>query len=633
MLRPAWMQYAAGVAAPFLATVMTWMLWPWLQPYSFALYFGAVAFAAWFGGIRSNVLTVVLSALLAGYFFIGSPETFAIGLEGAIKIVIFVVVSASIILLGQARSRAEAAAARRSLEGSSAEADAKIAQEDLAESEAKFRAVADTAATAIYIHDGKQFVYVNHAAEEITGFPKGELLKKDLWELVHPDDRQMVKRRAIARMRDEDAPARYEYRIVDREGNAHWIDFAGTKMMFGRKPAILATALDITERKLAEEIQRRVLDELIVSEQRLSLAHRAAGMGSWEWDIATNELAWSPEIYEMHGIPRDGSPPSFERWFQSIHPEDSAAVKDAIEKSLATKTEFEVEFRVFRPDGEVAWVAGRGKAFYDVEGRPARMAGIGMDITQRKNADAALRLTEKLAATGRLAATIAHEINNPLESVTNLLYLLEHEQNLSPEAREYLQIAGQELGRVVHITRQTLAFYRDTTRAAPVHLAQLLDEIVEVYSRKMQAAEVTVRRDYREVEPVMGMAGELRQVFSNLLTNALDALPRGGEITLRVRRVCGGVRVSVVDNGHGIQALDRKRIFEPFFTTKGQRGTGLGLWVSCGIVQKHLGRIQLRTRTQPGRSGTIFSIVLPHAAETNAGRVQNFRHTTSSGAA
>jgi PAS domain S-box-containing protein len=241
------------------------------------------------------------------------------------------------------------------------------------------------------------------------------------------------------------------------------------------------------------------------------------------------------------------------------------------------------------------------------------------DVTERIRTENVLRLNEKLAATGRLAATIAHEINNPLESVTNLLFLLEYHANLDETARQYVATASAELARVVHIARQTLGFYRDSSSPVPVKLSGLLQDVLDLYSRKAESRNIQVVSSFECDTVVEGFPGELRQIFSNLVANALEAMGRDGKVRVHLYRShlwrhgsdTEGVRITIADNGPGISGEFRQKIFEPFFTTKSEKGTGLGLWVARGIVQKHGGAIGVYTTTRAGRSGTCFSVFLP----------------------
>jgi PAS domain S-box-containing protein len=235
------------------------------------------------------------------------------------------------------------------------------------------------------------------------------------------------------------------------------------------------------------------------------------------------------------------------------------------------------------------------------------------DLTEEKHMEYVLRKTEKLASAGRMAAAIAHEINNPLEAVTNLLYLLRSEP-LSAEAGRYLSLLESEVERVSRIARQTLAFYRDKGRPTRVDVRELLNLAVDVQTTR--SPDMRVHRRYRTSEPISGFASELQQVFHNLISNAIDS--GATDLFLHTRRCVEaapprrtGLCITVGDNGSGVDPTIREQLFHPFITTKGDRGTGLGLWTSRGIVVRHEGTIRVRTSTAPERSGTSFHIFLP----------------------
>ena len=258
-------------------------------------------------------------------------------------------------------------------------------------------------------------------------------------------------------------------------------------------------------------------------------------------------------------------------------------------------------------------------------GQAVRWVGaVIVDTTERKRAEDALRKTEKLAAAGRLAASIAHEINNPLEAVTNLLYLLCSQKNLDSQARAYAELAQHEVARVSEITQQTLRFYRQSSIAVMSNVSELLDSVLALHLGRVHALHVEVYRRYERDVSLYCFAGELRQLFANLVGNALDAMLRsGGTLRLSVRKSRSwlnpevtGVRISVCDTGSGMTSAVRHRIFEPFFTTKEDTGTGLGLWVSAEIVQKHGGVVRVRSRAAETihhgqMPGTIFMLFFP----------------------
>jgi signal transduction histidine kinase len=216
---------------------------------------------------------------------------------------------------------------------------------------------------------------------------------------------------------------------------------------------------------------------------------------------------------------------------------------------------------------------------------------------------------------------VAHEINNPLESVTNLLYLLKSNPSLDAEAMGYLTTAEQELARVSEIATQTLRFHKQSTLAAPTQITEVVDSILALYKARMQAADIHLIRDYSRVEPLTCLAGDVRQAISNLVSNAIDATPRDGKLQIRVRstpdwgiRTKYGVRITVADTGSGIDKANRKLIFDAFYSTKGMTNAGLGLWITQDLVARSGGSIRMRSSTRPGKSGTVFSIHFPFDA-------------------
>ena len=272
-----------------------------------------------------------------------------------------------------------------------------------------------------------------------------------------------------------------------------------------------------------------------------------------------------------------------------------------------------------RKDGKRLTVSLSISPLRDDHDKIVGASAIAQDVTTHVRAEEALRRSEKLATAGRLAATIAHEINNPLEAIGNLLYLARRDPG---KADEYLGMAERELGRVGRIAQQTLGLVRNPTAPAPVDVGAIVDEVLTLHARQLRVKEIEVRTRYDRTPQVRGFSGELRQVFSNMIGNAIEALPQRGSLRVRVqdwqesansRR--SGVRVTIADNGSGITSESMTHIFEPFFTTKKDTGTGLGLWLSYSIVQKHQGWIRVRSRADQGRSGTIFSIFLPSTVE------------------
>lgn len=273
------------------------------------------------------------------------------------------------------------------------------------------------------------------------------------------------------------------------------------------------------------------------------------------------------------------------------------------------------EDEVQRADGSIEYVRWEVQPWRRSDGTIGGMIMFAELVTARKRQEEALRMAERLASAGRLAATVAHEINNPLEAVTNLLYLAQSD----PErAGDHLSRADQELRRVAQITRQTLGFYRDTEGPGWTDISTVADEVLQLYEIKLKEMTIHLRRELQPGCAVWAKAGEIGQVISNLLVNAIDASKPGGQITLKIAPATDwkdaskqGVRITLLDCGCGIAAENKIRVFDPFWTTKKNIGTGLGLWVSQSLITNLGGTIRMRSSVKPGRSGTVFSIFVP----------------------
>jgi PAS domain S-box-containing protein len=364
---------------------------------------------------------------------------------------------------------------------------------------------------------------------------------------------------------------------------------------------------------------RRAQEMLERGKESMQLAQQYVGIGIWEWDLQTGALAWSDEIRRLHGIEVEKFDGRYESWMESIVSEDRQQVHQSITHALAVKGEYEVQYRVVFADKSLHWLEARGRTIVMGE-VPVRMLGVAMDVTARKAAEQTLRQSEKIAATGRLAASIAHEINNPLASVMNALYILRTNSKMPESALVYVKTAEEELARVVHITKQTLGFYREISSPVMSSVPQLFEEVLAAYDARIEQNQIVVHKNFNDVGQLAAFPSELRQVFSNLVLNSIEAISTpGSNIYIRVKQADDGqgregIRVTVADNGCGIPAENMAHIFEPFFTTKDSKGTGLGLWVSQGIVQKHQGNLRLRSSTNAVHHGTCCSVFLPFAA-------------------
>ena len=268
-----------------------------------------------------------------------------------------------------------------------------------------------------------------------------------------------------------------------------------------------------------------------------------------------------------------------------------------------------------RSDGMMIPIEDSAAPIRDDRERLVGVVLVFRDATFERKSQELLRKSEKLAAAARLSATVAHEINNPLEAVGNLLFLAKGTNGVPAAAADYLGLAEQELERISHITRQTLGFYRESKVPDEIDVAALVESVLKIYSNKLGTKNIRLERNFSTCPMILGLAGELKQVIANLVSNAADAAPENG--TIRVGLTCVEtsegkmVEVSVQDDGPGIRPEHHEMIFEPFFTTKKDVGTGLGLWVSKEIVDRHGGRIQALSLNDKGASGMLFNVHLP----------------------
>jgi PAS domain S-box-containing protein len=403
-------------------------------------------------------------------------------------------------------------------------------------------------------------------------------------------------------------------------GNTVWFATRGEAILDseGSVIGLRGTVRDITDRKLIEEALRN-------SEERLRLALDAArDLGSFDWDIQTDRCVADHRFCAIYGIDpeRGRCGLRMSEALANVHPEDWPEVESRARHTLNTGEDFAMDYRVRTTPSTVRWVSARGNCLRTPDGTPVRFTGVILDITERKLAEQALIRTEKLAAVGRLASSIAHEINNPLEAVTNLLYLARNSED-HEQIREYLALADTELRRASAITSQTLRFHKQSTRPTCVTCDDLVTSALSILRSRIVNAGITVEKRKHSTRAVLCFDGEIRQVVSNLLINAVDAMhPNGGRLITRSREGHDpatqrpGLILTIADTGCGMSAQTLSKIFEPFYTTKGIAGTGLGLWISKEIIERHNGRLSVRSSRRPGRTGTVFTIFLPFEAAT-----------------
>ena len=371
------------------------------------------------------------------------------------------------------------------------------------------------------------------------------------------------------------------------------------------------------------DLQRRRTEELFQSEQHLRTTLASIGDGVITCDQDGKVQLMNPVAQKLTGwLESQARNQPLDEVFPIVNEGTRQPVENPVTKvqrlnrivGIANHT------LLIRKDGSEIAIDDSGAPIRNEAGELTGIVMVFRDVTMERRTRAALLANEKLAVAGRLAATIAHEIHNPLDSVANLLYLLQQDPG-DAEARHFLEIAQSELARVTQISRAMLSLYRESNAPVPVCLKDMLDDLLLLMEGRFNTLGVRISSDLPPEITVDGFPAELRQVFTNLITNAAEAAAEGGAVTIRIvpqkagpdssgHRLEAGAVVRITDDGPGISPEIRDHLFQPFFTTKGERGTGLGLWVSQGIIRKHAGTIQLESRIDGPDRGTTASVFL-----------------------
>ena len=516
------------------------------------------------------------------------------------------------------------------------------AETALRESEERYRVVTESLPDAVYTVDTEgRITFCNHMLTDLTGYPPEALLGRPALDLYVPEAVPIFLERRRQALRDELVPAHLETELVCRHGRRIPVELTVASLrrdtqVVGR----LVVVRDLTARQ-QEEVARRA------QEERLRLALEAATAGSFDWDMATGAVVWSREHLALLGLDPGSLTSTYQAWRDQVHPEDINQVEAILQHSLAERRDVDIEYRVVRPDGTIRWMNGRGHSFYNAAGEPVRMVGLILDITDRKQTEAALRelnatleqrvaertdalqhevaerqqmqaalfQREKLAAMGSLLASVAHELNNPLSIILLHTDLLQADAGPGLLA-EYAAEISQAATRCERLVRQFLTLARQhAPERAVVDLNALLTETMELLAPSLRVDTITVNlRLAVEIPRLWADAHQLRQVVVNLITNAQQALrevaaPRQLTLTTGVDAAQTYVTLEVADTGLGMSPDVQTRIFEPFFTTKPPGvGTGLGLPLCQGIIEDHGGT--LRCMSQMGQ-GTTFRVELP----------------------
>jgi PAS domain S-box-containing protein len=448
----------------------------------------------------------------------------------------------------------------------------------------------------------------NAAAERLFGYSQEEIVGKSVLTII-PPELHHEEPGILAKIRRGEKIEHYETERVRKDGRRVFVSLtiSPVKDSTGKVIGASKIARDITERRRLDDIRSR-LAAIVDSSDDAIIAKDLNGIIT-HWNESAERL-FGYQAEEIIG-----------QSVLTIIPSELHDEEPLILASLRAGEKIDhYETERLRKDGRRVAVSITISPIKDEKGRIIGASKIARDISERKKVEEALIQSEKLAATGRMAAALAHEVNNPLAAVTNLAYLISTDDSLSEAARRYTQMLMAEVARASEMTKQGLAFYRDSGRQSTFDVRELIEDVVKVYRPTLEKRGIEVIADYRRFASLFGYASEIRQVFANLFLNAMDAVPDGGRIITRVDVKNSSVHITFADNGHGIRPEMRAHLFEPFITTKGAKGNGLGLWVSNGIVEKHGGRIAVRSSTRAGRSGTVFSVSLPVDGHATAQR-------------
>jgi PAS domain S-box-containing protein len=578
---------------------LTRAIHPLATPTVTPLFILAVAISALYGGRGPGTLASVLSVVaLSQWFFPGFAPGSPAGLT---RQLLFLVVAMVITWIAGTNYRQRRLAEERH------EVSARLAAIITSSTDAVVGKTLDGIVTSW-----------NTAAERIFGYTAAEMIGQSIFRLI-PEELHDAEGHILERLRRGEDVALSETERIRRDGGRVWISLSVSPVRdsSGTIIGVASIKRDITESRRAEA-------ELRQKQEQLWLAHRAARMGTWRWEVATNELRWDDVLRELYGLGPGDEVRGYDDFIRRVHPDDREQVDRAIRQAVAGSGTLDYEFRIVLPDGRVRWLADLGHVGRSASGEPLYLSGICMDVTERKTVEENLRDAQRLRAVGQLAGGIAHEANNQMSVVLGAAQFLLRRSDLAPAAREDVELVRQAAERTASITRQLLAFSRrQVLQLEEVDLNAVVRAMEPVLRRSLaESHELTVRLGLRE-GVVRADPRQLEQVLLNLTLNARDAMPDGGRLTVETSGAtlpAGGDHAVLVvrDTGRGMDEATLRQAFEPFFTTKGVgKGTGLGLSVVHGIVSQTGGTVQVES--EPGR-GTTFRVFLPLAPVGGAGQ-------------
>jgi hypothetical protein len=485
----------------------------------------------------------------------------------------------------------------------------KRVQRELRISESRFRRLWESDLMGIGIPDRfGGFRESNDEFLRIVGYTREDMeAGRVRWDTMTPKEYAELDQAHIEEAAQRGSCTPYEKEYIRKDGTRVPI-FCGYALLEGSRDQYIGFVRDMSAEKRAETALRE-------REQRYRILAESLPQFVWERDAEGKYIYCNQRLLDYVGSSIDWLDGEV---YELVHPDDQKKTRERWHHSISTGEVYLNEYRLRRHDGTYRYFLTRASPIRDKDGQIERWLGCTIDIHDQKIAEEGVRRSEKLAAMGRLAATMAHEINNPLTAVTNSIYLALQDPSLTHETRHFLTIADQELARAVQVATQTLRFHKQSSAPARVNVTDIMDSVLALYGPRFRSASIVLEREYLDRGELYCFSDELRQVFANVISNSVDAMPRGGRLRVRARNGKSlnsagalGIKVLVADTGDGIPQHLHRSIFEPFVTTKESTGTGLGLWVSEGIVKKHNGRIAMRSNVHPERHGTAVSMFFP----------------------
>ncbi len=485
----------------------------------------------------------------------------------------------------------------------------------LKESETKFRTYTELTSSGIFIHQDNKFQYVNKAGRKLSGYTAEEILEKNIWDIVHPDYRALLQKRFADRVAGKEVPEQYEFKYIKKNGEEGWLDFSGLLIDYNNKPALLATVFDITERKAAEEA-------LLSEKERLAVTLRSIGDGVITTNIQGRITLINERAKSLIGCA--GSDPVNEKLEKILFLFDEQTGKKIINPVDITSA---IHGRKSSYTNCVLKTLSGGQKFISFAGSPLKDKNnqrIGVvfvlrDVTEKRQMEQELFKSQKLESVGVLAGGIAHDFNNILTAIIGNLSLAKLNMDPADEIYNRIEKAEKASARAQELTQQLLTFSKG---GAPVKKAASIEEVVkDSVGFVLSGSNVKYRLDFeKDLPPVEIDSGQISQVIQNLVINADQAMPEGGNLNISVRQkefkkgrkgLNPGLylQLDVADEGIGISKEYLDKIFDPFFTTK-QSGSGLGLATSYSIIQKHGGLLSVASEIG---KGTVFTIFLPVA--------------------